>query len=161
MHTALLIENSVVGTSSKTGIATMAEPSIGALLIKMVLILGVLALVAWYLRHRGNGPGLLRPFASGSRAKSPSPSPTRSALRILSRQPLGKGAYLAVVSWEDHEVLVGVSNTGIAFYRETDANIPLPIRTGVTPTRTLAQTRTPERAASAQATSGVDGRVIA
>ena len=138
MHASVLSEISAVGSTAKTSLATMAEPSIGALLIKMVLILGALALVAWYLRHRGSGPGLLRPFAKRARTNRPIASPPRSGLRIVSRQTLGKGAYLAVVDWEERRVLVGVTNTGISFYQTADSESAGALDAGTTSPHSIA-----------------------
>lgn len=103
--------------SVSPGVSTMAEPSIGALLIKMVLILGVLAAIAWYMRRRAGGSGAPFALSKTTRAKRPSTTSMRSTLRVVSKQTLGKGAYLAVVDWDGHEVLVGITNAGITFYR--------------------------------------------
>ena len=87
----------------------------------MAIAIAVLALCAFVIKRRAAGRfgagSLLRPRAS---ARMP-----RTGLRVISRQALGKGAWLAIVEWEGREVLVGITNAGISFY-DADGTGSLP-----------------------------------
>ena len=94
--------------------STIPDPSIGGSLIKMIVAITVLGACAWIIKRRATGrtvgPSIRRPGSGSARP--------RSGLRVIGRQALGKGAYLAIVEWEGREVLVGITNAGISFYEE-------------------------------------------
>lgn len=115
--------NGLTGTAQPP-VSTIPSPSLGTLVTKMVLIIGVLALVAWYLRKRS---GMSRTATSSSRhpiRKIVSPRASQASLRVLTRQTLGKGACLAVVEWEGRQILVGITGAGISFYQAPSADVP-------------------------------------
>lgn len=106
-----------VGKVSKTGVSTLPDPSIGGSLMKMVVAIVVLGACALIIKRRAAGRNLGQSFFRPNTASTK----TRTGLRVISRQALGKGACLAVVEWEGREVLVGITNAGISFYEEQTA----------------------------------------
>jgi flagellar biogenesis protein FliO len=106
----------------KSAVTTMATPPLGALVAKMVLIVGVLALVAWYMRRR-NAAGRAPRNANSPRLRRLATPGVRPQLNILSRQSLGKGSCLAVVDWEGRQVLVGITPAGISFYNDANESL--------------------------------------
>lgn len=104
------------------------DPSLGGMLVKMLLIVGVLALIAVFLRRRSGGGGMGNRQGLLSRLLTKpggaSAQVARPGLRIVSKQQLTKGACLAIAEFDGRRVLVGVTSAGVTFYREGDEKQP-------------------------------------
>ncbi|HWD24089.1 MAG TPA: flagellar biosynthetic protein FliO, partial [Acidimicrobiales bacterium] len=108
----------------------LQTPSVGGTLTKAVLFVLALALIALYMRRRaaggkGKGKSLLGFGAGGGMAD----------LRVISRQPVGKGVAIAVVEWNGRKVLAGITPTSVSFYQPdgTAGSLPEPFGEPIAP----------------------------
>ncbi len=92
--------------AAQHGVAMAPDVSVGHVLAQMVLWLGVIVVALFglsRLARRSKGAGRRAPKA---------PSTKSGRLTVVSRQPVGKGQWIAVVEAEGQRFVVGISGAG-------------------------------------------------
>ncbi len=103
----------LVGTASAVAPHTSLSGVLVRLVISLVVVLGVIWLMAQYVKHRGI-PGTKRSSMTRSRGSN-------SAIEILARQQLGKGTALLAVRVGATHLLVGVTSQSVSALGQLDA----------------------------------------
>jgi flagellar biogenesis protein FliO len=94
------------------------DVSVGHLLVQMVLWLGVIVAALFALSR------LARRSRGSARRAPRTPGAKRSRVAVVSRQPVGKGQWIAVVEAEGHRFVVGISGAGFTPLGELRGDAP-------------------------------------
>ncbi|MDA8074902.1 MAG: flagellar biosynthetic protein FliO [Actinomycetota bacterium] len=104
--------------AAQHGTAMAPDVSVGHLLVQMVLWLGVIVVALYGLSRiarRTKGAGRRAARASGVKS---------GRLDVVSRQPVGKGQWIAVVVAEGQRFVVGISGAGFTPLGELRGDAP-------------------------------------
>lgn len=120
----------VAGLLATSGVSAAPDISIGHLLLQMVVAMVLVVGGIWGFgklmgRSRAAGRNAGRAAGGLFRARSGSRS-NEEGLTILSRQPVGKGKYIAVVQVGGQQFLVGIGDSGLTPLGELRAGDPEP-----------------------------------